>query len=39
MINYQAGNLVELALIDLTFSIEDVYQEIVFENQTNNYAI
>jgi Uma2 family endonuclease len=30
IINYQAGDLVELASIDLTFSIEDVYQEIVF---------
>ena len=32
ILNYQAGSLVELALIDLVFPIEDVYQEIVFEN-------
>jgi hypothetical protein len=25
--------------IDLSFPIKDVYQEIVFENQTNKYAI
>ncbi len=32
IINYQAGNLVELASINLKFSIEDVYQEIIFES-------
>jgi Uma2 family endonuclease len=30
--NYQAGDLVELASIGLTFLIEDVYQEIIFES-------
>jgi Uma2 family endonuclease len=29
--NYQAGDLVELASIDLVLPIEDVYQEIIFE--------
>jgi Uma2 family endonuclease len=31
ILNYQAGELVELASIDLSFPIEDVYQEIIFE--------
>ncbi len=31
IINYQAGDLVELASVDLIFPIEDVYQEIIFE--------
>jgi Uma2 family endonuclease len=31
IINYQAGDLVELASINLVFPIEDVYQEIIFE--------
>ena len=33
IINYQAGDLVELALIDLVFPIKEVYQEIIFEVQ------
>ncbi|WP_310426305.1 Uma2 family endonuclease [Chamaesiphon sp. VAR_48_metabat_135_sub] len=31
IINYQAGDLVELKSVDLTFSIEDVYEGIIFE--------
>jgi Uma2 family endonuclease len=33
IINYQTGDLVELASIDLTLPIEDVYQEIIFEHE------
>ena len=39
ILNYRAGDAVELQSIDLNFPIEDVYQEIVFEHQTNNHAI
>jgi Uma2 family endonuclease len=31
IINYQAGDLVELKSVNLTFSIEDVYEGIIFE--------
>ncbi len=36
ILNYQAGDAVELRSIDLSFSIEDVYQEIVFESSERN---
>jgi Uma2 family endonuclease len=31
IINYRSGDLVELASIDLTFSIEQIYEDIIFE--------
>ncbi len=31
IINYRSGDLVELVSIDLTFSIEQVYEDIIFE--------
>ena len=31
IINYRSGDLVELASIDLSFSIEQIYEDIIFE--------
>jgi Uma2 family endonuclease len=31
ILNYRSGDLVELASIDLTFPIEQIYEDIVFE--------
>ncbi len=36
ILNYRAGDAVELRSIDLSFPIEDVYQEIVFESAEKN---
>jgi Uma2 family endonuclease len=36
ILNYQAGDFVELASINLTIPIEQVYEYIIFEGATSN---